>query len=75
MTPERIAEIASATRLYSVGPDFPNIDKDMTYDAIERAIRQAVNEAYDRAAIRGRITQIEGGLVDDAIRALKLPEE
>ena len=67
MTPERIKEIASSHDI--------NVYDFDTFPNIERAIRQAVNEAYYRAAIRGRITQIEGGLVDDAIRALKLPEE
>ena len=66
MTPERVK--------YFVDKAWPMSGGDPLDHSIAIAITLAVNEAYDRAAIRGRITQIEGGLVDDAIRTLKLPE-
>lgn len=67
MTPERIAEIyAEETGGY--------INENSSL-CIEDFARRMWNEAIAAASVRGRIAQLQNMLVDDAIRALKLPEE
>jgi len=66
MTPARIAQI------YAEETGF-DIDKEPA--ALQDFARRMWNEAIGAAAVRGRIAQLQNMLVDDAIRALKLPEE
>lgn len=75
MTPERITELVDSVRIF--WEDGFVVDGQRTDASIERAIRQAVNEALEEAAVSAEKGTNPLGIVTvaDAIRTLKLPEE